>query len=90
MGGLLSEAARKDALAGLSGWSEAADGKALNRTFTFRDFNEAFGFMARAALLRRKATTIPIGGMSTKLSRSAFPPTMPGVSPRAMSRSPRP
>jgi 4a-hydroxytetrahydrobiopterin dehydratase len=54
MGGLLSEAARKQALAGLTGWKEAAGGKALERTFTFRGFNEAFGFMARAALVAEK------------------------------------
>jgi len=59
MGGLLSEAARKEALAGLSGWSEAAGGNALNRTFVFRDFNEAFGFMARAALAAEKSDHHP-------------------------------
>lgn len=59
MVGLLSEAARKDALAGLSGWSEASGGKALSRTFTFRDFNEAFGFMARAALAAEKSDHHP-------------------------------
>ena len=56
---LLSEAARKQALAGLKGWSEAAGGKALNRTFTFRDFNEAFGFMARVALVAEKSDHHP-------------------------------
>ena len=59
MGGLLSEAARKEALAGLGGWSEAAGGKALNRTFTVRGFNEAFGFMARAALVAEKSDHHP-------------------------------
>ena len=37
--------ARKSALAKLNGWSEAKDRDAISRTFTFRDFNEAFGFM---------------------------------------------
>jgi 4a-hydroxytetrahydrobiopterin dehydratase len=59
MGGLLSEAARKDALAALAGWGEADGGKALERTFTFRDFNEAFGFMARAALVAEKSDHHP-------------------------------
>lgn len=59
MAGLLSEAAREKALAGLAGWSEAAGGKALTRTFTFRDFNEAFGFMARAALAAEKSDHHP-------------------------------
>ena len=36
------------ALRALEGW-ELRDGK-LHRTFTFGDFSEAFGFMARAAL----------------------------------------
>lgn len=59
MGGLLTEAARKEALTGLEGWSEAADGKALTRTFTFKDFNEAFGFMTRAALAAEKSDHHP-------------------------------
>jgi len=59
MGGLLSEAARREALSGLGGWSEAADGKALNRTFIFKDFNEAFGFMTRAALAAEKSDHHP-------------------------------
>lgn len=46
--------ARKSALAQLHGWSEAKDRDAINRTFTFRDFNEAFGFMTRAALVAEK------------------------------------
>lgn len=39
-------------LASLPGWS-VADGK-LRREFRFRDFSEAFGFMARAALVAEK------------------------------------
>ena len=31
-------------------WTLVADRDAIQRTFTFRDFSEAFGFMARAAL----------------------------------------
>ena len=46
--------ARKSALAQLNGWSEAKDRDAINRTFTFRDFNEAFGFMSRVALVAEK------------------------------------
>ncbi len=41
---------RKDALAKLPSWSEVDDRDAITRTFTFKDFNEAFGFMTRAAL----------------------------------------
>jgi 4a-hydroxytetrahydrobiopterin dehydratase len=50
----LSAQARKAALGGLSGWSELGDREAITRTFTFKDFNEAFGFMARAALVAEK------------------------------------
>ena len=42
--------ARKTALAKLNGWSEVKDRDAISRTFTFRDFNEAFGFMTRVAI----------------------------------------
>src|ERR1700716_3748693 len=50
----LSAEARKSALKGLSGWSEVAGREAIARTFSFKDFNEAFGFMARAALVAER------------------------------------
>ncbi|MGZ3308372.1 MAG: 4a-hydroxytetrahydrobiopterin dehydratase [Xanthobacteraceae bacterium] len=50
----LTGIARKTAFAKLNGWSEAKDRDAISRTFTFRDFNEAFGFMTRAALIAEK------------------------------------
>jgi len=46
--------ARKTALAKLMGWSEVTGRDAISRKFTFKDFNEAFGFMARAALIAEK------------------------------------
>src|SRR3982074_751655 len=46
----LSAEARMAALAELSGWSEVSGREAIARTFVFKDFNEAFGFMSRAAL----------------------------------------
>jgi 4a-hydroxytetrahydrobiopterin dehydratase len=46
--------ARRAALAKLSGWSEVAGRDAITKKFVFRDFNEAFGFMARAALVAEK------------------------------------
>ena len=46
----LSDAARTEALAGLSGWTEVAGRDAITKTFTFKNFNEAFGFMSRVAL----------------------------------------
>jgi 4a-hydroxytetrahydrobiopterin dehydratase len=50
----LTEAARKSALAKLPGWSEVSGRDAISRKFSFKDFNEAFGFMARAALIAEK------------------------------------
>jgi 4a-hydroxytetrahydrobiopterin dehydratase len=46
--------ARRAALSKLSGWSEVAGRDAIARKFVFRDFNEAFGFMTRAALIAEK------------------------------------
>jgi 4a-hydroxytetrahydrobiopterin dehydratase len=46
----LSDAARTAALAGLSGWALVDGRDAITKTFTFKNFNEAFGFMSRAAL----------------------------------------
>ena len=50
----LTGAARQSALAKLNGWSEVKGRDAISRKFTFNDFNEAFGFMARAALIAEK------------------------------------
>jgi 4a-hydroxytetrahydrobiopterin dehydratase len=50
----LTGGARKAALARLHGWSEVKGRDAISRTFTFQDFNAAFGFMTRAALVAEK------------------------------------
>jgi 4a-hydroxytetrahydrobiopterin dehydratase len=50
----LSAEARTAALQELSGWTEVSGREAIARTFTFKDFNEAFGFMSRAALVAEK------------------------------------
>jgi 4a-hydroxytetrahydrobiopterin dehydratase len=50
----LSGDARKAALTSLSGWNEVAGRDAISKKFTFRDFNEAFGFMTRVALIAEK------------------------------------
>jgi 4a-hydroxytetrahydrobiopterin dehydratase len=47
------------ALAKLAGWSEVAGRDAIEKTFTFSDFSEAFGFMARAALVAEKMNHHP-------------------------------
>lgn len=46
--------ARKSALAKLQGWSEVQGRDAITKKFVFKDFNEAFGFMSRVALLAEK------------------------------------
>jgi 4a-hydroxytetrahydrobiopterin dehydratase len=50
----LTGSARIAALAKLDGWSEVTGRDAISRKFTFKDFNAAFGFMARAALVAEK------------------------------------
>jgi 4a-hydroxytetrahydrobiopterin dehydratase len=50
----LDEAARKGLAARLPGWTMATGRDAIQRTFKFKDFSEAFGFMARAALVAEK------------------------------------
>ncbi|AGB72771.1 MULTISPECIES: 4a-hydroxytetrahydrobiopterin dehydratase [Rhizobium] len=50
----LDRAAIDENLAELSGWALAADGLSISKTFKFRDFVEAFGFMTEAALAAEK------------------------------------
>jgi 4a-hydroxytetrahydrobiopterin dehydratase len=50
----LTADARKAALARLDGWSEVAGRDAIAKKFVFKDFNQAFGFMTRAALVAEK------------------------------------
>jgi len=50
----LSADAREAAMKELAGWSDTNGRDAIERTFTFKDFNEAFGFMARVALVAEK------------------------------------
>jgi 4a-hydroxytetrahydrobiopterin dehydratase len=55
----LSAEARNSALKGLPGWTEVPGREAIARTFTFKDFNEAFGFMSRVALVAEKSDHHP-------------------------------
>lgn len=55
----LSDAEREQALLDLHGWHLVEGRDAIHRTFTFKDFSEAFGFMARAALEAEKADHHP-------------------------------
>ena len=50
----LTADARRAALAKLSGWTEVSGRDAIARKFVFKDFNQAFGFMTRAALVAEK------------------------------------
>ena len=55
----LTEAELSALLAGAPEWTLREDGKALVRTFKFKDFNQAFGFMTRVALYADKADHHP-------------------------------
>jgi 4a-hydroxytetrahydrobiopterin dehydratase len=50
----LSQAERAKALKELSGWSELSGRDAIAKSFKFKTFNEAWGFMNRAALEAEK------------------------------------
>jgi 4a-hydroxytetrahydrobiopterin dehydratase len=41
------------------GWTPSEDGKALERTFRFKDFSEAFGFLTRVAMHAEKVDHHP-------------------------------
>ncbi|HEX8526338.1 4a-hydroxytetrahydrobiopterin dehydratase [Allosphingosinicella sp.] len=56
---LLEEDERSEALRTLPGWSYDDEARALRRSFRFRDFGEAFGFMTRVALEAEKADHHP-------------------------------
>ena len=50
----LDAAARAAALQELTGWQAVAGRDALHKSFKFNDFNEAWGFMNRVALMAEK------------------------------------
>lgn len=41
------------------GWNPSADGKAIERTFRFKDFADAFAFLTRVAMHAEKADHHP-------------------------------
>jgi len=55
----LSESECAEVLATLPGWASVEGRKAIGKTFVFKDFSEAFGFMARVALEAEKADHHP-------------------------------
>jgi 4a-hydroxytetrahydrobiopterin dehydratase len=50
----LTDEARTAALAKLAGWSLVDGRDAIRKTFEFKDFNAAFGFMTRVALVAER------------------------------------
>ena len=50
----LTPAERTAALARLTGWQTASGRDAITKTYKFKDFSAAFGFMTRVALVAQK------------------------------------
>jgi 4a-hydroxytetrahydrobiopterin dehydratase len=50
----LTGPARKEALASLVGWDELEGRDAIRKSFEFADFNAAWGFMTRVALVAER------------------------------------
>ncbi len=50
----LEDEARAATLADLHGWADVDGRDAITRTFKFKNFNEAFGFMSRVAMQAEK------------------------------------
>jgi 4a-hydroxytetrahydrobiopterin dehydratase len=59
MAAKLGADARKAALGKLGGWSDVTGRDAITKKFEFKDFNQAFGFMTRAALVAEKMNHHP-------------------------------
>lgn len=59
MATLIAKHELKAAVAGLDGWTLCEDGISIEKTFAFRGFNSAFGFMTRVALAAERANHHP-------------------------------
>tara|TARA_R110000868_G_scaffold124422_1_gene328978 strand:- start:1821 stop:2123 length:303 start_codon:yes stop_codon:yes gene_type:complete len=55
----LTGTARNKALSEIKGWSKVRGRDAIEKTYRFKDFNEAFGWMTRVALAADKADHHP-------------------------------
>ena len=55
----IDRASVAEKLADLPGWALLTEKDALKKTFVFKDFNEAWGFMNRSALLAEKINHHP-------------------------------
>ena len=56
---VLDDREREEALRALAGWRYDPGARAIAKTYRFRDFGEAFGFMTRLALEAEKADHHP-------------------------------
>jgi 4a-hydroxytetrahydrobiopterin dehydratase len=59
MSARLNDTDRKTALATLTAWKATSGRDAIERHFMFADFNEAFGFMTRVALVAEQMNHHP-------------------------------
>jgi len=59
MAAKLDPATRTTALANLPAWTEVDGRDAITRTYEFADFNEAWGFMSRVALVAEQMNHHP-------------------------------
>jgi 4a-hydroxytetrahydrobiopterin dehydratase len=50
---------RSQAMTALDGWAAVEGRDAIAKSFTFKDFNAAYGFMTRAALIAEKMNHHP-------------------------------
>jgi len=55
----LAEAERAEALQALNGWSDVQGRDAITRTFQFKSFSQAWGWMSRVALHAEKTDHHP-------------------------------
>jgi 4a-hydroxytetrahydrobiopterin dehydratase len=55
----LSDETKRDALAKLAGWTPVGGRDAIAKSYRFKDFNAAFGFMTRAALVAEQLNHHP-------------------------------
>ena len=59
MANLIARDELRTTVAGLDGWELSQDGLALEKTFIFKGFNSAFGFMTRVAMAAERANHHP-------------------------------
>lgn len=55
----LSDDEKQTAMKTLDGWSQLNDRDAISKSFKFKDFNAAFGWMTRSAMIAEKMNHHP-------------------------------